>query len=53
MNSYNGGNGCNNGQGGGPVTAGADRGRPGSLEKQGLMLLLVAALVTLLCMTFL
>ena len=53
MNSYNGGNGYNNGQGGGP---GNGQGGPGGggqpPKKQNLMLLLVAALVTLVCMSF-
>lgn len=50
LNSYNGGNGYNNGQGGGP---GNGQGGPGGggqpPKKQNLMLLLVAALV---CMSF-
>ena len=53
LNSYNGGNGYNNGQGGGP---GNGQGGPGGggqpPKKQNLMLLLVAALVTLVCMSF-
>ena len=53
LNSYNGGNGFNNGQGGGP---GNGQGGPGGggqpPKKQNLMLLLVAALVTLVCMSF-
>ncbi len=53
LNSYNGGNGYNNGQGGG---SGNGQGGPGGggqpPKKQNLMLLLVAALVTLVCMSF-
>lgn len=53
LNNYNGGNGFNNGQGGGP---GNGQGGPGGNgqppKKQNLMLLLVAALVTLVCMSF-
>ena len=51
LNSYNGGNGYNNnGQGGGP----GGQGGPGSNspKKQNLLMLLVAALVTLVCMSF-
>ena len=53
LNNYNGGNGFNNGQGGGP---GNGQGGPGGSgqppKKQNLLLLLVAALVTLVCMSF-
>ena len=61
LNSYNGGNGYNNGQGGGPGNGqgggpGNGQGGPGGggqpPKKQNLMLLLVAALVTLVCMSF-
>ncbi len=55
LNSYNGGNGYNNGQGGGsggPGGSGGQQGPGGSPGRQNLLLLLVAALVTLVCMSF-
>lgn len=53
LNSYNGGGGYNNnnnGQGGGPQGPGGPGGRPPG--RQNLMMILVAALVTLVCMSF-
>ena len=53
LNSYNGGGGYNNnnnGQGGGPQGPGGPGGRPPG--RQILMMILVAALVTLVCMSF-
>lgn len=53
LNSYNGGGGYNNnnnGQGGGPQGPGSPGGRPPG--RQNLMMILVAALVTLVCMSF-
>ena len=53
LNSYNGGGGYNNnnnGQGGGPQGPGGPGGRPPG--RQDLMMILVAALVTLVCMSF-
>ncbi len=51
LNSYNGGNGYNNnGQGGGPNGPGGPGGQ--APKRQNLLMLLVAALVTLVCMSF-
>ncbi len=50
LNSYNGGNGYNNGPGGGPGGPGGPGGQPP--RRQNLLMLLVAALVTLVGMSF-